>query len=674
MPSTRQLVAIMFTDIVGYTALMGEDEQRAFDLLRKNRQLQKPLIEQNNGTWIKELGDGVLASFPTVTDAVTAAINIQEACNQSKEFLLRIGIHQGEVVFEDGDVFGDGVNIASRLQALAPIGGIWISEAVYKNIANKKGFQTRFVREEMLKNVREPVRVYEITTGEGAPLVQPSTTNQARLTRKPLFQRRKHLALFPIAVISFLILLAMGLGYWYFSIRPPKQIQSIAVLPFVNESGNKDLEYLSDGMTETLIRSLSQLPDLNVKARSSVFRYKGKGQHAQTIGKELNVQAILNGRVVQRGEALTLYLELVDAATDNQIWGDEYTRNTSDLVSLQNEIAHDVSDKLRVKLSGDDKQKLAKNYTANSEAYQLYLRGRFYWNKRTPEELKKALYYFNQAIALDPNYALAYAGVADTYAVYNDVERGFSRDTIVQARNPAIKALSLDDKLPEAHASLGLVLFNDYDLIGAEREYKRAIELNPNYAPAHQWLALLISNLGKNEEALAEYRQALKIEPLSTVMSNAYAVGLFYARKYDESIAQSKKTLEIDSTFPGTYLNIAYSYERKGDYARTIEYYAKAREQAKDFEDAATIRSSFAKGGWQGYLRTRLTDQRTAKYPYTLARIYLRLGDRDKAIAELNRSFERREPILLRIKTDPRFDSLRSDPRFQELVRRIGFK
>src|SRR4030095_6931716 len=673
MPSTRQLAAIMFTDIVGYTALMGEDEQRAFDLLRKNRQLQRPLIEQNNGKWIKELGDGVLASFPTVTDAVTAAINIQEACNQSKEFLLRIGIHQGEVVFEGGDVFGDGVNIASRLQALAPIGGIWISEAVYKNIANKKGFPTRFVCEEMLKNVKDPVRVYEITTGEATPLVQSSTANQARLTRKPFFQSRKHRALFSIAVMSFLILLAMGLAYWFFSIRAPKQIQSIAVLPFVNETGNKDLEYLSDGMTETLIRSLSQLPDLNVKARSSVFRYKGKGQDAQTIGKELNVQAILYGRLVQRGDALTLYLELVDAATDNQIWGDEYNRKASDLVSLLNEIANDVSDKLRVKLSGDDKQKLAKNYTANSEAYQLYLRGRYYWNKRTPEGLKKALDYFNQAIALDPNYALAYAGLADTYAVSFNYELGYLRDTIAKARNPAIKALSLDDKLPEAHASLGFVLFNDYDLTGAEREYKLAIGLNPNYATAHQWLAILISVLGKNEEALAEYRQALKIEPLSTVMSNAYAQGLFYAQKYDESIAQSKKTLEIDSTFPGPYGSIAAAYERKGDYARTIEYFAKERELAKEFEEAATIRSSFAKGGWQGYLRTRLTDQRTLT-PYTLARIYLRLGDRDNAIAQLNRSFELREPSLLRIKTDPRLDSLRSDPRFKELEHRIGFK
>ena len=672
MPSARQLAAIMFTDIVGYTALMGEDEQRAFDLLRKNRQLQKPLIEQNSGTWIKELGDGVLASFPTVTDAVTAAINIQEACNQSKEFLLRIGIHQGEVVFEDGDVFGDGVNIASRLQALAPVGGIWISEAVYKNIANKKGFQTKFVREEMLKNVKEPVRVYEITTGETTPLAQSSTTNHAPFTRKPFFQSRRHRALFPIAVISFLILLAMALGYWFFSIRAPKQIQSIAVLPFANESGNQDLEYLSDGMTETLIRSLSQLPDLNVKARSSVFRYKGKGQHAQTIGKELNVQAILNGRLVQRGDALTLYLELVDAATGNQIWGDEYNRIASDLGSLQNEIAHDVSDKLRVKLSGDDKQKLATNYTANSEAYQLYLRGRYYWNKRTPEGLKKALDYFNKAIALDPNYALAYAGLADTYAVSFNYELGFLRDTIAKARNPALKALSLDDKLPEAHTSLGLVLLNEYDITGAEHEFKRAIELNPNYATAHHWLALLLTILGKNEEALAEYRQALKIEPLSTVMSNAYAIGLFYARKYDESIAESKKSLEIDSTFLGPYGTIAAAYERKGDYARTIEYFAKGMELTKKFEEAATIRSSFAKGGWQGYLRSRLTDQTLS--PYILARIYLRLGDRDSAIAQLNKSFELREPILLRIKTDPRLDSLRSDPRFQELEHRIGFK
>ncbi|MDQ3845738.1 MAG: adenylate/guanylate cyclase domain-containing protein, partial [Bacteroidota bacterium] len=395
MPSSRQLAAIMFTDIVGYTALMGEDEQRAFELLRKNRQLQRPLIEQYKGQWIKELGDGVLASFPTVTDAVLCATEIQRVCNESGDYKLRIGIHLGEVVFEDGDVFGDGVNIASRLQALAPVGGIWISETVHHNVFNKKEIRTRFVREEVLKNVKEPVRIYEITTGEAAiPLDQSHSFKHSSPAKRPLSTARKNSKpLYIITAIVFLLVIA-GLSYWFYINQNSKQIQSIAVLPFVNESHNTDLEYLSDGITETLINALAQLPNLNVKARSSVFRYKGKETDEKTIGKELNVQAVLRGRVVQRSDALTLYLALVDAATNNQIWGEEYNRKTTDLVALQSEITRDVTNKLRVKLSGAEEQKLAKNYTANSEAYQLYLKGRFHFNKRTAKDIDKSIEYY----------------------------------------------------------------------------------------------------------------------------------------------------------------------------------------------------------------------------------------------------------------------------------------
>ena len=348
------------------------------------------------------------------------------------------------------------------------------------------------------------------------------------------------------------------------------------MLPFVNASGNSDIEYLSDGLTESLITSLSQLPRLSVKARSTVFHYKGKDVTPQQVGSELSVQAVLNGRVVQRGDQLTLSLELVDARTGNQIWGEQYNRKTADLVSLQSEIARDVSSKLQLKLSGADEQKLTKNYPVNAEAYQLYLRGRFYWNKRTPTDFKKSIEYFQQAIAVDPNYALAYAGLADGYALLSAFGVIPPHEGTPKAREFALKALSLDNSLGEPHATLALKLQDyDFDFAGAEREFKLSIALNPNYATAHQWYGELLGRLGRFEEAFAEFRRALEIDPLSLPVNWHYGRSLYVARKYDESLAQLKKTLELDANFPGVHGTLAQVYQAKGNYAESVEEYAK---------------------------------------------------------------------------------------------------
>ena len=284
-----------------------------------------------------------------------------------------------------------------------------------------------------------------------------------------------------VSTVIVLLIAVLGTGgYWMFA-NHSRQIESIAVLPFVNESGNPDVEYLSDGMTETLIGSLSRLPNLSVKARSSVFRYKGKETKAQQIAKELNVQAILSGRVVQHGDQLTLSLELIDAQTENVIWSEQYNRKQADLINLQTEIAHDVSTKLKTKLSGADQAMMAKMYTANPEAYRLYLQGRFYWNKREEKDFLKAVEYYNQAIALDPNYAMAYAGLADSYALLSSFGFMPPAEAIPKARDFAHRAMSLDDTLAGPHTTLAYELLQyDYDLAGAEREFKRAIELNTN--------------------------------------------------------------------------------------------------------------------------------------------------------------------------------------------------
>jgi serine/threonine-protein kinase len=478
------------------------------------------------------------------------------------------------------------------------------------------------------------------------------------------------------AIIGLALLGAISTIAYYFLFvsKVRSQINSIAVMPFINGSSNADIEYLSDGMTETLINSLSQLPELSVKARSSVFRYKGKEVDPQTVGNELSVQAILNGRVVQRGDELTLYLSLVDTRTGNQLWGEQYSRKQADLISLQNEIGRDVSNKLRTKLSGADEQKVATNYTQNAEAYQLYLQGRFFWNKRSDGAIQKSIEYFQQAIAKDPNYALGYAGLSDGYVLQTYYGFVPAREALPKAKEAARKAVALGDNLAESHTSLGFVSSYNYEYETAEREYKRALELNPNYALAHQNLGVMLYRIGRQTEGMAELRRALDMEPFSTVINRLYGDLLVYGRRYDEGLAQLKKTLELEPGFRTTHLSLSCIYQLMGRYAESVESYARYQELEGKLQTADFARKSFAVGEWPGYLREMTGPLRSEGLsPYVAATYHVQLGEKDKAFAELDKAFENREFLLLYIKIDPRLDPLRDDPRLQELIRRMRF-
>jgi len=483
------------------------------------------------------------------------------------------------------------------------------------------------------------------------------------------------------AIISVLLIGAISAGgYFAFVSRSPstKQINSIAVMPFVNESGNADVEYLSDGMTETLIKSLSNLSSLDVKPRSAVFRYKGKDTDLQTIAKALNVQAILNGRVAQRGDELTLSLELVDAQKNSVIWTEQYQRKQSDLVSLQSEIAKDVSTNLKAKLSGAEETKVTRTATADPEAYQAYLKGRYYWNRRTAENLKKAIEQFKSATDRDPNYALAFVGLADCYAVLSEYAGTTTSETVPQAKAYAERALAIDPHLAEPHATLGSIYDDSWQWGEAEKEYKTAIELNPNYPTAFHWYSILLKNVGRNDEAAAMIKRAQQLDPLSSVIGVNVSRMYQLQNNYDASIENSLKIIELDPNFGPAYEYLAFSYLKKGRNAEAIA----AAEKAADLTNRAGITL-----GDMGYVyaasgkraeAVAVIKELEAKYARKeaigqyIAAVYVGLGDKNEAFEWLEKDFQARTGKLTEIRWQIQFEPLRDEPRYKDLIKRIG--
>jgi TolB-like protein/lipoprotein NlpI len=463
----------------------------------------------------------------------------------------------------------------------------------------------------------------------------------------------------PLAALVIAVGLIIGgfFGYRYFASANSKQIESIAVMPFVNESGDPDVEYLSDGMTETLIRNLTQIPGLNVKSRSSVFRYKGKETDARTLGSDLGVQAVLNGRVVQRGDQLRLSLELINADNENVIWTDTYDRKLSDLVGLQSEIARDVSSKLRLKLANADQQKLARSYTADAEVYRLYLEGRFYWNKRTKSEVEKAIPYFQQAVARDPNFALGYVGLADSD---EDRDRPLKKEYIH-------RALEIDDQLAEAHASLGYQYMLDYDWLASERELKLATELDPKYPQAYAWNGVRLMMIGKYDEALKDIDRGLALDPTANGINFYKAVCLGAAGRYEEAIQHFKKMIEMDPTFPWAHSHLGRIYMLKGDLAASAEERATSLELDGRPDLARGVRESFAKGGWNGIQQFMAENNPTDSFYWGITT----MQNKEKWLTLLEKHARLGNFWLFLIKIDPTFDELRSEPRFQALVHKF---
>ena len=515
-------------------------------------------------------------------------------------------------------------------------------------------------------------------TASGVAATATPGTAHAASSAEYLFSGIKQHKLAVASALLVLVIGVVGLSVYLHARNTEVAIESIAVLPFQNRSTEPDSEYLSDGLAESLIYRLSQLPNLKVSPTSTVFRYKGKEIDPVKVGQELGVSVVLSGRIVQRGDQLTISAELVDVRYNKLLWGEQYDRKMSDLLATQREIAREIVEKLKLKVSGEEKV-LAKHYTENNEAYQLYLKGRFYWNKRTAEATKKAIEYFNQAIEKDSGFALAYAGLADCYVV--PANRLPPREAMPKAKAAAMRALELDETLAEAHTSLGRVLtIYDWDWTSAEKEYTRAIELNPRYAIAHQWYGGWLQAMGRGNEAIAERKWALELDPLSPIVNFELGLAFYYARDYDQAIEQFNKTLELDQNFLPAQQFLPAAYEQKRTYGEAIAGFKKAIPLMGGSEWALT------RGGL-GHVYAVLGKKSETLAPVdelkqlsareyvpasSVALVYAGLGDKDQAFAWLEKGYEERAFQMQWLKVEPRWDSLRSDPRFAALVRRIG--
>jgi TolB-like protein/Flp pilus assembly protein TadD len=510
------------------------------------------------------------------------------------------------------------------------------------------------------------------TVLSGQPVGSPTNNPDKRTRSKAV------VVVGSLAGVAIVVAIVLG-GYFYFSRQSKTTIDSIAVLPFVNQNRDPDTEYLSDGLTESIINSLAELPGLRVSPRSSVFQYKGKDIDPLKAARDLGVRAVLTGRVMQHGDNLTIGAELVDVRDNKQLWGEDYERKLSDLLAVKQDISGAISERLRTKLSGEEQKQLTRRDTRNPEAYQLYLKGRYFWGKFTEDGTKKSIEYYRQAIEIDPNYALAFAGLCSAYNIQGASGLVTPREVIPKANAAAEKAIALDDTLSEAHSCVGSnKLYFDWDWLTAERELKRAIELNPNAADAHDLYGGYLQATGRLDQAIAEYQRARELAPLSPQYTTDLAYGLYANRQFDQSLDAYRKGAELDPNFPVVPFLPGQIYERKGAYQEAIAECQKTI-ASRGREPAAVSALGYAEAmsGAKSEAQ-KIANELVARWqqhyfpPFLIALVYTALDDKDQAFAWLNKAFAERDSQLTWVNTERQLDSLHSDPRFADLLRRMG--
>jgi adenylate cyclase len=631
----RRLAAIMFTDIVGYTSLTQKSEPVAMELLEEQRNLVRPILARHGGKEVKTIGDAFLVEFDSALEAVRCAFDVQQSLHEfnlnrpvDRRIILRIGVHLGDVIHSQNDVYGDAVNLASRIEPLASPGGVCISEQVYDHVRNKSDFQLLSMGRKELKNIGEPVEIFRLAF----PWERQESLGMA------LDKRR------------------------------------IAVLPFTNLSSDPEEGYFADGMTEELITSLSGVRQLTVIARTSIMKYKGSQKGASEVGKDLSAGTLLEGSVRKAGTRVRITAQLIDTATEGHLWAQNYDRQLDDVFAIQSEIAEKVAGELRVRLVQDEKKLIEKKATENTEAYTLYLRGRGLVQERTEPSLRQALGLFEKAITLDPSFAKAHAGVAECHTtLVNDGYEAFEQ-ALPKADIALKRALELNPELAEAHATLGSVNFQIDDIIGSERETMRAVDLNPSLPESHRLLSNIAFLKGDVKRGIEEAEACYRLDPMSPSYIGLLGSFYYYSGRESDALSFWEKTLQLAPA--RTYREMTEYNINKGDVEKAKETFALAEKLEPTHRWVFWMRGFIAAktGDRSGALEAikRIEEKWIGATTLNdLAFVYYALGDLDSYFTYISRAADQHTIQFTNVMYNPLFASAREDPRYQELLAKV---
>ena len=634
---TRRLAAIMFTDLVGFTALGQRDESLSFSVLDDQRKLCRPIFKKYGGLEVKTIGDAFLVDFPSALNAVKCAYEIQKTSRDSNGSLpedrrvrMRIGIHLGDVLQSQGDISGDAVNVASRIEPLAEEGGVCISRQVYDQVQNKFELPMTSLGPRSLKNLRAPIEVFKmVMPWEGDAMEEGVELDRHR----------------------------------------------VAVLPLKNMSPDPNDEYFADGMTEELITALSSVHNLTVIARTSVMQYKNSQKRVVDIGRELKTGTVIEGSVRKAANKVRIAVQVIDAKSEGHLWAQNYDRQMDDIFTIQTEIAEKVADKLKLKLIESERDRIEK--TLNTEAYTLMLKGRYYWNERNKPSVEKGIVYLQKAIQTDPNLAEAYSDLADAYNIMADYSMIRPQDALAKTKEYATKALQLDHGLSQPHAALAAVHERNFRWAEATREYVLAIERNPNNARAHHWYALHHLFKGDYKDSLEEWKKAKQLDPLSLIIGSAFGYTLVRTGSIEQGLEMQRKVIELDDSFVVAHRNLTPSLIIAGKNSEAIEEARTLLSLSKERINRATAACALAKAGAREEATIILNsllagDGSQYTDPASVAMVFAAIGNENEALDWFEKAVDEKSSVVPYVQVNPYFDYLIDNPRFKAITKKMG--